>query len=307
MRPNRFIRIWILCTFLMWTLAACALPDLRPFADATAQLHTAVIKTDTNVQLALSQAGVGDLAEELGEELAVRIAAMESVVNYTDALANISNAGQYGSDSAGSLANSLDGFLGALSAPTMPSNYVAIAESLYGIVANVRAASSLARATEKADPAIQSIATILFQDFNDLENVLKVSGKKLKSKLLLKKENNDIISYRKSLEKQRKQLETKLSENPTDTVKIKQLRQVNSLIDMTRDRYEPLMKQLKAMEDRTHLHVRIVQNSRKGLKQWAEIHGSLAENLKNGLPPNSRLIAATVIEIRELIKEEDLK
>ena len=307
MASTRIFKQWMVSTLFACAVLACALPDLKPFADATAQLHTSMVATNANVQLGLSEAGAGELAEAFRKELAVRIAAMEAVVVYTDALANISAAGQNGGGGAENLANSLNGFLGAISAPTMPSNYVAIAQSLFGIVATVRAENSLAQATEKADPAIQSIATTMTEDFHALENVLRVSGRQIKTNLLLETSNNDIAGYRMALEKQRRQLETAMTMDRFDSAQVDQLREINTLIEMTRDRYEPLMAKVKAIEDRTALQVRIVQNLRNGLEQWAGIHNSLAENLKRGLPPNVRLILATAIEIRELIKEENSK
>lgn len=305
MKKNRFLKTVLICAILLSALAACALPNLKPFADATAQLHTAVTQTDANARLSLTEAGAGEMAKELGKQLSVRISAMEAAVKYTDALASIADAGQKGSDSAGNLADALDGFLGAASAPTMPTNYVAMAKSVYGIVANVRAASSLAKATEKANPAIQSVAVIMIKDFDDLKKILMVTGKKLDNKLISEKANNEIISYRLALEKRRRQIENEITPDNVDQNKLKELQEINALIDMTRDRYEPLMKKLKDLNDRTAMQIQIVESSKKGLIQWAAIHESLANNLKNGLPPNSRLIASTVIELRELIKKED--
>lgn len=304
MKKNRFKTTVLASVVLVSVLTACALPSLKPFADATAQLHASVIQTDTNARLSLTEAGAEELANELGDELSARISAMEAVVGYADVLASIADAGQKGGDSAGNLADALDEFLGAVSAPTMPTNYVAIAKSVYGIVANVRAAMSLAKATEKADPAIQSIAAIMIKDFDDLKQILLVTGKKLNNKLITVKANNDVISYRNELEKRRRQLEKQMDPENIEQDKLKELQEINALIDMTRDRYEPLMKELKDLKDRTALHIQIVESLKEGLKQWAAIHGSLANNLKKGLPPNSRLIAATAIELRELIKKE---
>jgi hypothetical protein len=305
MKKNHILKAFLICTILLSALAACSLPNLKPYADATAQLHTVVIQTDAIARLSLTEAGAEKMAKKLGDQLSVRISAMEAVVKYTDALATIADAGQKGSDNAGNLADALDGFLGAVSAPTMPTNYVAMAKSVYGIVANVRAASSLAKATEKANPAIQSIAAIMIKDFDDLKEILMVTGKKLNSKLISEKANNEIISYRLALEKRRRQIENEITPDNIDQNKLKELQKVNALIDTTRDRYEPLMKKIKDLEDRTAIQIKIVESSKKGLVQWAAIHESLANNLKNGLPPNSRLIASTVIKLRELIKKED--
>jgi hypothetical protein len=145
----------------------------------------------------------------------------------------------------------------------------------------------------------------MIKDFDDLKEILMVTGKKLNNKLISEKANNEIISYRLALEKRRRQIENKITPDNVDQNKLKELQEINALIDMTRDRYEPLMKKLKDLNDRTAIQIQIVESSKRGLVQWAAIHESLANNLKNGLPPNSRLIASTVIELRELIKKED--
>lgn len=303
MASRRSLIQWIALLGFIAALLGCALPDLRPLADATARLHASMVATDTNVQLALSEAGARDLAVEVKKELDVRVSAMAAVVNYTEALANIAAAGHSGSGSAENLANTLDGFLGAVSQPAMPANYVAIAKSLYGIVANVRAANSLAQATRVADPAIQSIATAMTEDMQALENILLASGKAIQSQLI--QENNDISSYRNALEKQRGRLESEVMMTPLDKTRIEQLEETDRLIEMTRDRYEPFEEKLNAIQTRTDLHVHVVRNLRDGLVQWAQIHQSLADHLERGLPPNYRLLTATVLEIRQLMKEEN--
>jgi hypothetical protein len=292
--------------FLMSTalLTGCSLPNLKPFADATAELHTAILETDSNVRKTLTKAGAQRKAQEIGKELAVRITAMKAVVNYTDSLANITEAGRTGSDNAGKLAGAVDGFLGALSAPTLPSNYVAIAKSLYGIVANVRAAHSFSQALKKADPAIQAMAEILIADFDALESLLAQSAVPVQLSLLSKNNNNEIVDYRTQLDKKRRQLEKDLSANLSDAKKIKEIKEINALIEMTRDRYDPYIMQLNAIKQGINSQISLVIKSRDGIRQWADIHAGLATSVKDGLPPNTRLLAATVIEIRKLIKEE---
>lgn len=286
-------------------LTGCSLPNLKPFADATAELHTAVLGTDSNVRKTLSEAGAQKKAQELGKELAVRITAMKAVVNYTDSLANITEAGRTGSDNAGKLAGAVDGFLGALSAPTLSSNYVAIAKSLYGVVASVRAAHSFSQAVEKADPAIQAMAEILIADFNVLESLLAQSSVPVQLALLNKSNNSEVVNYRVQLEKKRRQIEKALAANPSDAAKVKEIKEINALIEMTRDRYDPYISQLNEIKQRINSQISLVKKSRDGIRQWADIHAGLAVSVKEGLPPNSRLLAATVIEIRELIKEEN--
>ena len=55
-------------------------------------------------------------------------------------------------------------------------NYVALAKTLYGAVASVRAARSFAGAVERADPAIQGMAATLVADLGDIEKVSQTAG-----------------------------------------------------------------------------------------------------------------------------------
>jgi hypothetical protein len=305
MKKSRFPKTGLASAAIMFSVIACATPNLEPFADATSQLHTAVIQTDTNLRLSLIEAGHKEKAKEIGNQIRARITAMEAVVRYSDALANISDAGQRGGESAENLANALDGFLGAVSAPTMPASYVSIAKSASGIIASVRAAKSLAEATKHADPAIQGIAAIMIEDFDDLKKILIVTEQELSTKIVKIKENNDVMSYCSGLEKRRRQLESEITPENVDREKVKQLKEINELLELARDRYDPLKKELKDIEARNALQIQIVETSKKGLQQWAAIHQSLSQNIQRGLPPDSRLIASTAIQLRELIKKED--
>ncbi len=282
----------------------CALPDLQPFADSTAQLHTAVLQSTTAVQLTLLKAGASDAAEQLGHEIAVRVIAMQAIVRYTDALSHIAEAGRMGGENAGNVANALQGFLDALSADPLPTKYIAIAKSLYGVVAQVRAARSFSQAVTQADPAIQGIAEILIADFADLENLLATARVPIRDQLLQQDHHAALVDYRQTLERRRRQLEQEIGSSLVQTEQIAALQEVNQLIDLTRDRYEPLMAELQAINNRIAIQINLIQKAREGIRQWAAIHSTLAVSVQNGFPPNTRLLTATVLEIRELLREE---
>ncbi|MGV1099792.1 hypothetical protein ACUUL3_10350 [Thiovibrio sp. JS02] len=302
---TRTVSFSAFCVFLSLLLGACALPDLQPFADATAQLHTALLETDSAIRRTILEAGARpEEVGQLSKELAVRVAAMKAMVNYTDSLANIATAGRTGSESAGSLASAVDGFLTAFSAPTLPGNYVAMAKSLYGIAAEVRASRSFAKAVAKADPAVQAMAEILMADFHTLEALLAQATVPAQQGLLDLENNAGIVDFREQLEKRRRQLEKALAAEPSAPDLITQLKDINALIDLTRDRYEPLVMQLAAIEERINGQILLVGKSRAAVREWANIHGKLASAVEEGLAPNTRLLAAAVMEIRTLIHEE---
>ncbi len=292
---------------LLLIVCGCALPDLKPFANSTAELHGAIVKTDSNVKKLLVEAGATSGANSISAEIQVRIHAMQAVVKYTDALANIAGAGEKGSENASKIANSLDQFLNIFSVGPLPISYVGVAKGLYGIVANVRAAKSFSEAVSKADPAIQSMSSVLISDFILLDSVVAQTTQQIITNISAIPENNQVIDHRQKLEKRRRTLETSISNNPPATAKVKELMVVNSLIDVTRDRYEPLMISMKSTEDKVVIYRDLIGKTREGIKQWADIHANLANAVNTGLPPNTRLLSATVIALRNILSEESKK
>src|SRR5690606_37875597 len=128
----------LLCTVA--ALAACSQPDLQPFADATAELHASVLRAEHVTYATMQEAGTPDLADELRGDVAPRLVVVAGLADYSDALSAIAEAGRGGYGNAGQVAGALDNLLGTLAAPTLPANYVALGQSLYGYVAQVRAA-----------------------------------------------------------------------------------------------------------------------------------------------------------------------
>ena len=298
-------RTLILSTLFALLLAGCALPNLKPFADATATLHAAVVENNANVLRTYIDIGQPQQADQSAAQLAIRVAAMRAVVEYSDSLALIAAAGNSGGDSAAKVAGALDGFLGALSAPALPSNYVALAKSLYGAVASVRAARDFADAVERADPAIQGMATILAADLQDTERILMSALVPMERRLTQEiSDNKQVVDYRKQLEKRRREIEKDMA-TPFDRSKFDELRQVNALIDMTRDRYDPLMAKVEDIRHKNVAQIMLNMKARDGVKQWAAIHAGLAISVRQGLPPNIRLLTTTATEIRDILAKEN--
>ena len=301
--PRR--RTLILSALLVLLLAGCALPNLKPFADATATLHAAVVENNANVLRTYIDIGQPQQADQASTQLAIRVAAMRAVVEYSDSLALIAAAGNSGGDSAAKVAGALDGFLGALSAPALPSNYVALAKSLYGAVASVRAARAFADAVERADPAIQGMATILAADLEDTERILMSALVPMERRLTQDiSDNKQVVDYRKQLEKRRREIEKDMAA-PFDRSKLDELRQVNALIDMTRDRYDPLMAKVEDIRHKNVAQIMLNMKARDGVKQWAAIHAGLATSVRQGLAPNIRLLTTTATEIRDILAKEN--
>lgn len=308
-------------TGLVWTVlvsilvSGCRLPDLKPFADSTADLHQAVVQCESVVRDDLVEAAeLAQLdpnspdhpARRFSAEWQKRIAAMTAIVEYTDSLAAIADAGKTGEANAEALANSVNSLLGALSAPTAPDNYIAIAKTLYGVVAQVRAAAAFGKAVEAADPAIQGIATILIKDLADIENIIQVAPEPIEAAMKRPTEISQLIDYRKQLQKEQRRLESVIAgdvHSGLGGTMPAELTRVTELIAATDARYLPIQEAIDRVHKRTIAEIELTRRARDGFKQWAAIHHGLAENVAWGLRPNVRVLVNTVLEMKAIVEK----
>lgn len=293
-------------------LAGCpALPDLKPFADSTAQLQQAVDTSHTFMRqelLALPYPeGVGPDSPQhpaniLARSWKGRTQAMEALVDYADSLSEIAAAGGTGGENAEALATSLNGLLGALSAPTVPANYVAVVKGLYGIVAQVRASQSFGQAVERADPAIQAIAELMSKDFADLDKILRVLPEKVTKDL--KKPHADGLEYRRVLLQRRDALYRKLASDWEGRgEEVDQLDELNAQLEATRAWYDPLAEEIDKTRARIEAERAILRSAERGFRQWAAVHAGLVRAIREHRKPSVRTLVGVALEIRALIEQ----
>lgn len=302
------LALYILALLLAVSLSSgCTTPDLKPFANATADLHSSFQRAQVDTVATVRTAGAIQEADSLSLELGKRVVATQSLLSYSDALAQIADAGRSGGDQAEKLGNALNGFLGSFSvAGVIPQSFLAGFKSLYGLVAQVRAAKSLGSAIEKADPAIQSIAGILVADLAALDAVIRTAETPIERAIKDRPENREVLDYRKRLEKMRAVLEKGLGE-PIDPAKSAQIKDINALIEGTNDRYQPIMSELKNSRDRISLQVAFVNKAKDGVLEWARAHGKLAQSIREGLQPDYRSLVTTIVELRAILSKGDAK
>lgn len=302
----KYIRVLLLT--LVGGIASCTLPDLKPFADATADLQGAMITAGSNTEQVLRLVEQPDFADQLQQSWAVRLEVMTAVVRYTDSLNAIAEAGNSGSNSAGQVADAVDGLLGALSQPTLPDNYVAIAKALYGAGASVRAAGAFSKAVSKADPAIQGIASVMEKDLTDLEKFLRISlneqERAIENKWEADNKNKGFLEYHAQLERRRRQIEKQISVDAIDKKLYAELEEVDRLLAMTEDRYAAVKADLVKVRAENIRQILVVQKTRVAIGEWAGIHAGLASDVEKGLQPNTRLLVATATDIKRLLDAE---
>lgn len=168
-------------------LAGCATPDLRPFADETARLATAVSGEQRQIALKFDQvvalydeactkrsraapaqpplscrlkAERERQAADYAESRRVIDGVLEKSVAYAGALAELAAAGESGGDAAQSLLGSLKqlGGLVGVGGTAVSASVAAALEKIATAVTRVQAQRSLAAAAAAAQPAIVTVA-----------------------------------------------------------------------------------------------------------------------------------------------------
>ena len=185
----KLVTIVVVCSLLC---ACTSIPDIQPYADATANLATALNKgyAHTENQLSVLQAENPDLdsqAKDTLQELRKRWKpskeAINALVAYTDSLAALANAGKTGKEAANKLTSSFEGLYNAVAQlvaiPGLPAGvttaFNAIA-AVNGVIARMRAKRALKEAAEEAAPAVKTIADVLAANFQELANLSAAAG-----------------------------------------------------------------------------------------------------------------------------------
>src|SRR5215211_501653 len=174
-------------------LCACtSIPDIQPFANATATMATALNKgfAHTENQLSVLQAENPDLENEAQKSLAElrkrwkpSKEAINALVAYTDSLAALANAGKTGKEAANKLTNSFEGLYNAVAQlipiPVLPGAVKTAFDAIgavNGVIARMRAKKALKEAAEEAAPAVKTIAEVLAANFQELGNLSQAAG-----------------------------------------------------------------------------------------------------------------------------------
>lgn len=212
---HSFINAKLVAVLIMIALlSACtSIPDIQPFADATANLATALNKGygQTENQLATLQAentelkvAAGAKLKELRDRWKPTKAAINALVAYTDSLAALAKAGKTGQEAANKLTDSFSGLYNAVGqllplpglSPGVQTAFQAIG-AVNGVIARMRARRALKEAAEDAAPAVDTIARVLAANFAELENINAAAGTAAAD--AVQKRYSEVLNYHQTL------------------------------------------------------------------------------------------------------------
>ena len=185
----KLVTLVVICSLLC---ACTSIPDIQPYANATATLATALNKgfTHTENQLSALQAENPDLEvqakttlDELRKRWKPSKEAINALVAYTDSLAALANAGKTGQEAANKLTNSFEGLYNSVAQlvalpglPAAVSTAFNAIGAVNGVIARMRAKRALKEAAEEAAPAVKTIADVLAANFHELANLSEAAG-----------------------------------------------------------------------------------------------------------------------------------
>jgi hypothetical protein len=202
------------------------LPNIRPFAEQTRRMVSAVDNGYTHAETLLSmveepdepsgtqqnqkQEELSEKAEALwksagsGEEAFLTLQnnwkLMKKVLNalviYSDELAALADAGAKGEEAAQGVADALNGVVKTMTngALNIPGDLVNAFKELNKTLAKIRARKALKKAVEEAQPVINTIIEIISRNLDELEKINNSAGRALR--ILHRNKNQPMLNYR---------------------------------------------------------------------------------------------------------------
>jgi hypothetical protein len=308
----------VLVPLLLAVLTGCQTPDLKPFADSTANLHQAVVRSQDIVRSELQELRTRnvlanedkliDAERKFTNAFVQRIAFMEAVVNYSDSLAAVADAGKNGQANAQALGDSIKK-LAEAAGPygTAVGVGADVFSKIFGLAAQGWAVHSLRDAASKADPIIAAGAEIVQKDMKNIGDVLETAQVPLVTAMEkdYRKDiatRNNLLRFRETQSLEINNLLTKTNWSDLLADHNKKIAEVNAVLDATDKWYLPLHEKETEVQQRLSAESQLMQQTATGFKQWEKVHADLVQALKHNRQPNIRVLVSTVLEIKAEIE-----
>ena len=300
-------------------LAGCrSVPDLRPFAEATASIdlaangvHDLVVSdldslaasaSDSEERKALRKA-----REAFSTEWGVRLQATEALVGYAGSLASIAEAGEGGAQGARALAGSVNRLLSSIPGVTtqIPAAVTDLASWIKGEVDRVRAAETLADAVARAHPVVRDIGAILAKDFGTVDS--KIGGNVFAALAVIDREYGDLPRYREALERRRGAIASSIAKAvdegaPIPGEQVAEMDTVTSLLDQADSWYGPYRERLELASSRGETGKLAARKAKEAIERWVRLHGEVVDALQERRAPSASVLSNKAMELRALVE-----
>lgn len=304
MKPFHPLRALALATALLGTgMAGCTTtPDVGPFVDSSAALHSAMVSTGNSVAFELEVNELSDRSKAFTQAWATSIEATEALVAYAESLEQIVSSGQQGKQSVEKLTDAASSLAGAAGIVLPATGIVGLASDtaalVYGHIAQARAAKSLQEALADMQPAVDAIAAHIAGNLSDADAILQTASTLHIQNM--ERDRQTELGFRLALIKERRKLygrdPASLSQNDR-----KRLQELDEMIDATDSWYRPLQDEINTARVRLMEGRRLIAAAADATSQWAITHRQLLAALQAKRQVDTLALMDSVGEIRELI------
>lgn len=307
-----------LLALLLLALTGCQTPDLKPFAESTAAMHTAIkegqkvfVRELEAIRTADKEATyIDDALSTFTNHWSLRVAFMDTMVDYSEQLAAVADAPRQRGENTKAVAEAVEkvaGTFGPYGAAV--GGGLEIVRKVDNLVAQVRAARTLQQAVERANPVVTNVVPLLIKDLKKLQNTLPTMRLGLRSSI--QEQHGDALEARKNLLARLPPLYRRLADEiadpdanwataaadfNTDVAEV-----AKTLMEMDRW-YLPLAARIKEDNQRIDAGIALLSEAQAGLQRWMEIHRKLGSDLAERRQPNWRLLLETAREIQNDIE-----
>jgi len=300
----------VIFCLLVLTTAGCQMPNVQPFADATAQLRQAVITTG-NLTIAAMRAtpytddesnviplnSENHPANRLTDIWAERTRAMDTLVNYSDSLAQVVDAGKSAEKTASNLVNSISNIADTMTGGEGFSDETGALATLivkYGV--QLKAAHAVDQAVTAAHPVVAGIGKIVKKDLSSLA-------------ILYNNEYVDILdnideeygvrnTYRMDLIKKVTVARVDMLEADFSNESVAEVSKIEKLLAATEKDHQEFTAKMQAAKTNHHEGQRAFATAINAVDFWIAAHKELHLAIRENRRPNVQLLLTAIQEVK---------
>lgn len=297
---------------LALTVGGCGtLPDAKPFADATGTWAASVRTSGQAIGDSLREAGSVEPKDKSAYDLSlktfddawvVRIKAAQSVVAYSNEIADLIAASKESGETVKRVSDALTGLASSVNVPlAAPAVGVAgdVARFLFDRIAIVRASKQLEEAVALAQPAVDRVADHLIAESDkQLKPILVEIYRNMVSSIKSQYDDDDNVAG--VFSKKQLELRSALLKDSTRFAQLQDIEKVHlAVTTRLKERDQKIDQAAAAYKARLQL----LNGLSNATTAWAAAHRDLANAIKEKRKVSIAELQETIIDLRELIKK----
>lgn len=344
MRPTRGIqRTFHVAVLTAISLTGCGtIPDLRPFADATADIQKGIASVGNEYASMVPaklqcKSGKGSCRDQLENVWKPRVAAISAFAAYSDGLAQISNAAKARSDTSDKVIGAAEKLFQAVQIEPLSPLVTALAKKGVQELISYRALRSLEEQISAVSKPLSELADALDSDLSSLASSIddvvdaaegevksedNVTALLLRAKSHLNDSRSDVVNQIRDMRGGVVEL-AKLVRDDSQCVR-DECKKSRLVVEAGDKNLQISLKRVTDLEvlvaglEKSQIPFREKENAiansgaqirsaigkvRVSLREWARVHNGLANDIKASLQPNVKHLVELAKDIRKTVDD----